>query len=102
MHDALFALLKPLVLEIENESSAHNVPDGSETHFKILAVSDVFLCLNRIKRHQLIYERLSDELQNGLHALSLHLYTPDEWQKRTNIIPDSPVCHGGSKKQGEQ
>ncbi|MEY2908347.1 MAG: transcriptional regulator BolA, partial [Pseudomonadota bacterium] len=27
---------------VENESSGHNVPAGSETHFKITLVSDAF------------------------------------------------------------
>ena len=32
----------PKHLEIVNESYMHNVPKGSETHFKVLVVSDKF------------------------------------------------------------
>lgn len=34
--------LEPSYLEILNESYMHNVPKGSETHFKVLVVSDKF------------------------------------------------------------
>lgn len=34
--------LNPKHLEILNESYMHNVPKGSETHFKVLVVSDKF------------------------------------------------------------
>ena len=34
--------LKPLHMEVFNESYMHNVPKGSETHFKVLVVSDKF------------------------------------------------------------
>ena len=34
--------LKPLHMEVLNESYMHNVPKGSETHFKVLVVSDQF------------------------------------------------------------
>lgn len=32
----------PKVLQIVNESYMHNVPEGSETHFKVVVVSDQF------------------------------------------------------------
>lgn len=41
--------LKPMHLEVVNESYMHNVPKGSETHFKVLVVSDVFEDLPLIK-----------------------------------------------------
>ena len=34
--------LSPSVLNIINESSMHNVPANSESHFKIIIVSDIF------------------------------------------------------------
>lgn len=32
----------PKVLRLINESYMHNVPEGSETHFKVVIVSDEF------------------------------------------------------------
>jgi len=84
-------------VEITNESHMHNVPAGSESHFKLVLVASEFNGLSLVKRHQLIYKILADELQNGVHALALHTNTAEEWQKKQQTAPDSPLCHGGSK-----
>jgi len=97
MNDALSTELKPDTLTIENESSRHNVPAGSETHFKVTAVSAHFNDMNRIARHRLVNACLSAEFTTGLHALSLHLYTPDEWQRQSEGVPNSPACRHGKK-----
>ena len=90
----LNAGLCPSHLEIANESHMHNVPPGSESHFKVTMVSDKFDGLRAVKRHQEVYGLLADELKSGVHALALHLYTPEEWQGQS---PNSPQCLGGSK-----
>lgn len=41
--------LNPSYIEIINESYMHDVPKGSETHFKIIAVSDKFKDVPLIK-----------------------------------------------------
>ncbi|WP_165854903.1 BolA family protein [Marinobacter sp. JSM 1782161] len=84
-------------LRVENESHMHSVPPNSETHFKVTLVSGDFEGKNRVKRHQAIYGALGAELQAGVHALALHLYTPEEWQTRNGVAPSSPQCMGGSK-----
>lgn len=86
--------LQPLYLEVENESHGHNVPPNSETHFKVVCASTAFEGLTRVKRHQSVYGLLSDQLDAGVHALALHLYTPSEWQVRADA-PASPDCMGG-------
>ena len=43
---------------------------------------------------QLVYSLLGDELADGVHALALHTYTPDEWSD-IGGVPDSPNCMGG-------
>ena len=75
--------LNPVVLEVEDVSHQHaghaGAPRGSsETHFNVKVISDGFRGLSLVKRHRLIYELLRDELQNGLHALSLITKTPAE------------------------
>lgn len=84
-------------LTVENESHKHNVPANSETHFKVTLVSAAFGGQGRVKRHQSIYGLLSEELSGGVHALALHLYTPDEWAESGQAAPESPNCLGGSK-----
>ncbi|KTD23595.1 regulator of penicillin binding proteins and beta lactamase transcription (morphogene) [Legionella lansingensis] len=82
-------------LSVENESSKHHVPLGSETHFKVLVVSDAFKGMTMINRHRKINSLLDDELKTGLHALTLHLYTPEEWQQRNGTTQKSPSCRDG-------
>lgn len=81
-------------LEVLNES--HNHSAGQETHYKVVAVSEAFAGLRAVARHQKVYALLADEMQRGLHALALHLYTPGEWEQ-AGAAPDSPACRGGSK-----
>ncbi len=91
------ATLEPVMVQVENESHRHNVPVNSETHFKVTLVSARFEGLMPVKRHQQIYALLADELSGPVHALALHLYTPEEWQTRGGERPDSPDCRGGGQ-----
>ncbi|WP_317932044.1 BolA family protein [Halioxenophilus sp. WMMB6] len=85
--------LSPSELSVINESHMHNVPPGSESHFKVVVVSDQFQDKRLVQRHQMIYQPLQAELANGVHALAIHAYTADEWQKQ-GIAPESPKCLG--------
>ncbi|GBG24843.1 BolA-like protein 1 [Hondaea fermentalgiana] len=78
-------------LEVINESSGHNVPRGSETHFKVVVVSDKFEGLKLIERHRLVQSTLDAELQGGVHALSIVAKTPAQWEDKP-VIPPSPNC----------
>ena len=77
-------------LKIINESFMHNVPEGSESHFKVVIVSQDFLNLTMIQRHKLVYKKL-DNLMAKIHALSIHAFDEDEF-KLNPIILDSPEC----------
>ncbi|MDP2561113.1 BolA family transcriptional regulator [Psychrobium sp. 1_MG-2023] len=87
----------PLVLSVENESHMHSVPPNSETHFKVTLVSESFAGLRQVKRHQLIYKVLSEELEGPVHALALHTFDPQQWQNANGDVPSSPNCLGGGK-----
>lgn len=86
----------PVHLEVVNESHMHNVPQGSESHFKVVLASAAFDGLRQVQRHQQVYKTLSDEMSGKIHALALHTYSPEEWQA-TGLAPASPPCLGGSK-----
>ena len=77
-------------LYLENESFMHNVPPNSESHFKLVIVSNDFSDLSRVKRHQNIYSALSD-VMNKIHALSIQAFTLDEYEKNP-VILESPDC----------
>lgn len=86
----------PVHLEVTNESHQHNVPAGSESHFKVVLVSDAFKAKRQVQRHQMIYGVLAEELTGGVHALALHTFSPEEWTGPT-FVPDSPQCLGGGR-----
>ena len=88
---------KPLHLEVINESSNHNVPEGSESHFKVVVVSPNFSGKNLLARHRMINATLADELKDSIHALAIHTYTEEEWKEETSGAPMSPPCLGGGK-----
>ena len=93
--DIISQHLKSTLVEINDESHKHHVPDGLETHFNILIVSKDFQALSRIERHRLINKLLALEFKNGLHALSLHLHTPTEWEIAQEQQLPSPNCRNG-------
>ena len=84
-------------IDVVNESHLHNTPPGTESHFKAILVSDEFCQKMPVKRHQMVYCLLTEELQNQIHALALHTYTPKEWAARHQQAPDTPDCRGGSQ-----
>lgn len=83
-------------MTLENESYMHNVPEGSESHFKLVLVTDAFVGKRLVQRHQLIYGVLKEEMTK-IHALAMHLYSIKEWEERNALAPSSPKCHGGEK-----
>lgn len=93
----LIEALDPAYLEVINESSSHNVPPNSETHFKVVLVSGVFSGERLLGRHRRINRILADELAGAVHALALHTYTPEEWEARFGAVPESPACLGGGR-----
>lgn len=90
----------PEHLEVVNESGNHNVPDGSETHFKVVIVSESFAGERLIARHRRVNEALATELAGPVHALAIHTYTAEDWRKRFGDAPMSPPCLGGDGSLG--
>jgi BolA protein len=97
IHTKLHAAFSPEHLSVKNESSAHNVPKGSETHFKVVVVSDAFVSVQLVERHRAVNDALAAELAGPVHALSIVAKTPEQWAKRPSV-PDSPACLGGANR----
>ena len=96
IEQAVIYELVPVYCAAANESHMHNVPPGSETHLKLVVVSSAFDGMSRVNRHRRLNDLAAAEFASGLHALAIHAYTPEEWQKRFGAVPDSPNCRGGS------
>lgn len=102
IEEKLRSALAPEHLEVINESHMHSVPKGSETHFKVVVVTGRFDGLSAVKRHQLVYATLAEELQGAagvkaVHALAITSRTPAEWASSPEAN-QSPLC--ASKKSG--
>ena len=82
--------------ELVDESHQHSVPQGAESHFKLLLVTDEFIGQSRVQRQRQVYALLSDEFQSGLHALTLRLLTCKEWDEIKEPFV-SPDCQGKAK-----
>lgn len=94
IQEKLAEVLKPTFLAVENESHNHCNGENRETHFKITAVSESFSDLASVKRHQMIYGLLGQEMSGGVHSLALHLFTPGQWLSRGETVPESSKCIG--------
>jgi BolA protein len=86
----LRAALKPLHLEIVDESARHaghagvrgHAREGGETHFRVMVVSQAFEGQSRVARQRMVYDALSHELANGVHAVAMTTLTPAEADRR--------------------
>ncbi len=90
----------PLHLELTNESPMHGLPESAEKHFRIVLVSSKFEGLSRIDRQRRVNELLAEELKAQVHALSMQIFTPEEWEKKQGATFASPACLGGGKREG--
>ena len=74
------------------ESIKHNIAQGMLTmhltvvgdgqHFEAVVVSEEFAGKSRVQRHQRVYQTLGDRMRGEIHALSMKVYTPQEWQEQ--------------------
>ncbi|MEH6448078.1 MAG: BolA family protein [Oleispira sp.] len=85
----------PQELIILNESHMHAGP-AANSHFNVTLVSEKFEGKRPVARHQMVYKVLADELAGEVHALALHLFTQEEWEKAGHSSQVSPNCQGGS------
>ncbi|WP_406664253.1 BolA family protein [Gallaecimonas sp. GXIMD1310] len=95
IENTLQATFAPQYLSVINESHMHGGP-ATESHFKVVLVSAQFAGQRLLSRHRAVNKALAGELANGVHALALHTYSPEEWRSEHQQVPDSPACRGGS------
>ena len=74
--------LSPTRLSVDDDSHLHQghsgYREGGETHFRVEVVSESFSGQNRVQRQRRVYEILSEELEERVHALQLQTLTPEE------------------------
>ena len=74
----------PVHFELLNESHRHSNhfhgAGAGDSHFTLVLVSRLFEGLSRVQRQQLIHKTLAGEFAGTLHALSMRLMSPKEWE----------------------
>lgn len=54
---------------------------GEGSHYDVVAIGDVFDGLRPVKKQQLVYAALRDQIADGsIHAVNIRTFTPGEWQ----------------------
>ena len=65
----------------ESHKHKHHAHGGKcHTHFAIHIVADAFVSMSRLERHRAIYACLEPAFKEGLHALSIHAKTKEDFQ----------------------
>ena len=75
------AALAPSECEVFDDSALHVGHAGAASgggHFRIRLVTPVFEGKNRLQRHRLVYDCLTDLLQKEIHALAITAISPSE------------------------
>ena len=81
--------IKKVLEETLELDEIHVMGEGS--HFQILAVSNSFDGMSRVKKQQMIYAPLNEHIADGtLHALSIKTFNQEQWQKdKKLLLPDA-------------
>jgi len=68
-------------LLVKDQSHLHAGHAGAREgkgHFDVMIVSDSFAGANRVQRHRMVYDALSQLIETDIHALRIKAYTPSE------------------------
>jgi BolA protein len=77
----LVATFSPTECVVEDDSALHAGHAGAASgggHYRIRLVTTLFEGKNRISRHRLVYDCLSELFKKEIHALAIAAYTPSE------------------------
>lgn len=55
---------------------------GTQDHYKAWVISESFEGKTLIARHRMIYAALAEEMKGPIHALTLEVFTPREWDEK--------------------
>lgn len=87
IRERLTSALSPSELEIFDDSHEHAGHAGAKEsgggHFQVYIVSESFQDKNKVARHRMIYQAVSDLMPAKIHALAIQAYTPAETGDRS-------------------
>lgn len=61
-----------------------HVASADDTHFEAVIVAAQFEGKRTIQRHQLVYGALGPRMGREIHALTMQVYSPQEWSSRAS------------------
>ncbi|MBW2230034.1 MAG: BolA family transcriptional regulator [Deltaproteobacteria bacterium] len=77
--------LEAVHVDVEDESHLHAGHAGARSgggHFSATIVSARFEGLSKVAAQRLVYQALAEEMQGDIHALSLSIFTPTQWEAK--------------------
>ena len=78
--------IKKTISQMLNLDELH--VSGENGHFQVIAVSDMFEGMSRVKQQQAIYAPLKDVIASGeVHAVSIKAFTLAKWQREQLLNP---------------
>lgn len=76
------AEVKQLIEQQLDDCEAITAGEGCD--FQVSVVGEMFAGLSPVKKQQLVYGCLTDQIASGaIHALTIKTYTPEQWQALT-------------------
>ncbi|MDH4072539.1 MAG: BolA family transcriptional regulator [Gammaproteobacteria bacterium] len=81
IREALESAFSPVALQVKDQSHLHAGHEGARDgkgHFDVTIVSAEFEGRNRIQRHRMVYDALTQLLATDIHALRIKAFTPVE------------------------
>jgi BolA protein len=78
LEDGLLAAQVEVIDESHKHAGHVGARPGGETHFRLKIVSAHFSGKRSVERHRMVYELLSAEIAEGVHALAMTTLTPEE------------------------
>jgi acid stress-induced BolA-like protein IbaG/YrbA len=58
------------------------VTSDDNVHFEAIVIAPAFVGKKPIQRHQMVYSTLGAAVGNEIHALTLQVFTPDEYSRQ--------------------
>ena len=70
------------IIEAALSRSHAMVSSEDNVHFEAIVIAPAFVGKKPIQRHQMVYSSLGAAVGNEIHALTLQVFTPDEYSRQ--------------------
>jgi acid stress-induced BolA-like protein IbaG/YrbA len=70
------------IIEAALSGSHAMVSSDDNVHFEAIVVAPAFIGKKPIQRHQMVYSTLGAAVGTEIHALTLQVFTPDEYARQ--------------------